>query len=128
MLGRKSLFLVFGIFFITSCAIKNSSYFDKVILENLNRYSDIAEIYDYRRIDEYDKGNEHIVRYQYKVKLKPDKVIKGVQNNTLNMLGKSPFLIKLGTRCGINFLTGKQPCIIEEEAIFKRTSEGWILK
>ena len=108
--------------------MKNSSYFDREILKHLNRYSDIAEIYDYKKIDEYDKGEKHIVKYQYKVKLKPSKVIKEAQNNMLNILNKSPFLIELGTRCGINFLTGKQPCIIEDEAVFEKTSNGWVLK
>ena len=111
-----------------SCALKNNSYFDKVILEKLNKYKDIAEIYDYRKIEEYDRGNEHIVKYQYKVKLKPDNVVKQAQENMLNILNKSPFLVELGTKCGINFLSGKQPCIIEDEAVFKKTEEGWILK
>ena len=128
MLVRKLLLLLLGLIFINSCAVKNSSYFDKEILKQLNKYSDIAEIYDYKKIAEYDKGNEHIVKYQYKVKLKPDKVIKEAENNMLNILKKSPFLLELGTRCGINFLTGKQPCIIEDEAVFVKTPEGWVLK
>ncbi len=129
MLDKKffKLLVACSIFFV-NCAVKNNSYFDKVILENLKKYEDIAEIYDYRKIKEYDKGNEHIVEYQFKVKLKPDKVVKEAQDNMLNILKKSPFLVELGTRCGINFITGKQPCIIEDKAIFKKTSEGWILK
>lgn len=119
--------IISGIFLL-SCAVKNNSYFDKVILENLKKYKDIAEIYDYRKIKEYDRDNEHIVEYQFKVKLKPDKVVKEAQDNMLNILKKSPFLIELGTRCGINFITGKQPCIIEDKAIFKKTANGWILK
>ncbi len=129
LLGKNNLkLLILYSILLVGCAVKNSSYFDKVILENLKKYEDIAEIYDYRKIRKYDRGNEHIVEYQFKVKLKPDKVVKEAQDNMLNILKKSPFLIELGTRCGINFITGKQPCIIEDKAVFKKTSEGWILK
>ena len=126
----KLLTILFFIYILSiySCALNNRSYFDEVILENLKKYEDIAEIYDYRKINEYDRGNEHIVKYQYKVKLKADNVIKQAQENMLNIINKSPFLVELGTRCGINFLSGKQPCIIEDEAVFKKTDNGWILK
>ncbi len=129
MLDKKffKLLILSSIFFV-NCAVKNNSYFDRVILGNLKKYEDIAEIYDYKKIKEYDIGSEHIVEYQFKVKLKPDKVVKEAQDNMLNILKKSPFLVELGTRCGLNFITGKQPCIIEDKAIFKKTAEGWILK
>lgn len=125
-LSVKFMFITLVVF-ISSC-VSRSSYFDEIILQNLKQYEDIAEIYDYRKIKEYNEGNKHIVVYQYKVKLKTDKVLKEAQTNILDILKKSPFLVELSTRCGINFITGKQPCIIEDKAIFKKTANGWILK